>query len=182
MIFYCYLTTTWADDILLFNYYLGMRPMLKVVEQFGLDYEIKFNGEKTQLMIVNYKYETNYQMELNKKTLERVRVIKYLGVLIQDSFKNDLHIEDRICKLNKALLSLKNIGLYNLQLSAKLIVRLCMTYLRPILTYGLDVISLTSTQMDDLVTFENKMIKKMLSISIFCHHKSENKFLVRLNG
>jgi hypothetical protein len=163
----------YADDILLLcNYYFGMRAMLKVVEQFGLDYEIKFNGDKSQLMIVNYKGENEYRMELNNKQLERVRVIKYLGILIQDNFKNELHIEDRISKVSKALLSIKNIGLYNLQLSAKLIVRLYTTYLRPILTYGLDTISLTSTQADDLATFENNMIKKMLGVSICCHLKA----------
>ena len=56
-----------------------------VWEKFGLDYEIKFNGDKTQLMIVNYKCENEYQMKLNSKTLQRVWVIKYLGILIQDN-------------------------------------------------------------------------------------------------
>ena len=40
----------------------------------------------------------------------------------------------------------------------------------PILIYGLDVISLTTTQINDLNTVENNMIKSMLGISICCHH------------
>jgi hypothetical protein len=161
----------YADDILLSsNSFTGMRIMLKVIEEFGLQFEIKFNGDKTQLMVVNYKYKEIYNLELNGKQLERVNVMKYLGVLIQDNYKNDLHLEDRVSKLNKAFNSIRTAGVYNSQLSVKLISRLYMVYLRPILTYGLDVISLTKTQEDDLSTIETNMIKKMLGISKCCHH------------
>jgi hypothetical protein len=51
-------------------------------------------------MIVNYNYENNYQMELNNKTLERVRVIKYLGVLIQYNIISKTYVENKNFSIN----------------------------------------------------------------------------------
>jgi hypothetical protein len=157
--------------LLLCNTAHGLKLMLKIIEDFGEEYEIKINGDKTQLMIVNNRnIFIDHEFTLCGKKLEVVDSIKYLGVIIQSNFKNNIHVDERISKVNKAWHCLRTIGIDHNALSVKTKIRMYKTYLRPILMYGLDVISLNVNTIETIERIENNLIKKILGISRICHH------------
>jgi hypothetical protein len=98
--------------------------MLKVVEQYGLEYEIVFNIGKTYTMtffehikrtpksINNDKW--NGDITLNGKIIEKVNSITYLGVEIMNNLRNDLHFAKRRNKAIAAVHSLKQLGFNSL--------------------------------------------------------------------
>ena len=149
---------------------IHMAMLLEIVEKYGLEMEIKLNGDKTQLMIVNQKRTYENDLVLNGMNLELVDQIKYLGVYIQNKYKCNSHIDERIKKVTRALYSLNSIGINNNNLSIKTKIRMFGTYLRPVFLYGMDTLSLSSTMVKELETFENNLIKNIIGISKCCHN------------
>jgi hypothetical protein len=62
-----------------------MHIALKICEDFGIDYEIKWNPQKTQI-ICFYKTRDFKEMyvKLCDQTIERVNEIKYLGLNVNE--------------------------------------------------------------------------------------------------
>jgi hypothetical protein len=81
--------------------------MLKIVQDYGKEHEIKFNVNKTFLMLVdnqkkinNRRYHTKQintiKLKLDEQTIPQTNIIKYLGSLINNKLKNDNHIDQKI--------------------------------------------------------------------------------------
>jgi len=76
----------------------------------------------------------------------------------------------RISKANSSWYGLRSIGIDSNALSVKTKIHMYKTYLRPLLTYGLECLTLTKTQIDDLKLAESNLVKKVIGISKYCHH------------
>ena len=85
--------------------------------------QLKLNISKTKVMIVSRnRVNENISFEIDGEIIERVREIKYLGVIIDDKLKFDVHIDNVIkkiakkygilCRLNKDLNTFSKIHLY----------------------------------------------------------------------
>ena len=86
--FGCYLANcyfgclVYADDIILLSHSVNaMRIMLNVCEQFALDFDMKFNTQKSVVMRIGERCDvTCAHLTLDGKELIFVRSLKYLGV------------------------------------------------------------------------------------------------------
>ena len=80
------------------------------------------------------------------------------------------HVDERKCKANNALYLIKTLGAEDTKMDASTKTHLYKTYVRPVLTYGLDAAPIT-TQIDKLLRYENIMVKKLFKINKKSHTK-----------
>jgi len=170
----------YADDILLVSTTKGgLQELLYITEKYGLDCEIVFNIEKTYTMVFNEKVvrskrnmridEWKSDLKLSNETIQIVTSITYLGVEISNDLRNDLHLNKRRNKSLAAIHLLRAHGLNSRLMHPYLKAQLFKTYIRPILYYGLENISLNIGETKKLQRTESTLFKMMLGISKFCH-------------
>ena len=96
---------SYADDILLLSCSLyGLKKLIKICEDYAAEYKIKFNGNKSKLIIFNeYDYTQFPDVAVCGETVEKVSELKYLGFTFScelgDSFQNAL-VKEFKCKFN----------------------------------------------------------------------------------
>ncbi len=165
----------YADDIVLISETKReMQYLIDIVEQFGKIREIKFNPDKTNFLSVNghcniriakYTNDLNF-IRMDNNIIEEVNQLKYLGSYINNNLLNKAHLEERYrmvaCSVNTLA---NNIGFSSKLLTPKVKVQLYKTYIRPVLTYGLENMIFNNTQMDNLNTKECNIIKCALNLS-----------------
>ena len=103
----------YADDILLLAPTVkSLESMIKVCENYACEYEIKFNGNKSQLMIFgDYKQDIN--IYVNNEKLKTVSEMKYLGHIISNSIHDPLISNvknDFVCKANSFLANFSSVS------------------------------------------------------------------------
>ena len=95
----------YADDvILLCGSLYGLKQQIKICERFADEYKLKFNGEKSKLIIFSHDMVDYYPVVfMCDQVVEVVSEIKYLGFTFSnvpgDSFQTAL-IKDFNCKVN----------------------------------------------------------------------------------
>ena len=95
----------YADDVLLLCASLfGLKQQIKICEQFACEYKLKFNGDKSKLIIFNHAENHHVPMiSMGGKPVENVSELKYLGYTFSngtsDSFQSAL-ITDFNVKVN----------------------------------------------------------------------------------
>ena len=73
----------YADDIMLLSHSLNaMQVMLKICDDFAIDYDLKVNTEKSVAMRIGARHNVVCEpLNLAGKKLQFVQSLKYLGVL-----------------------------------------------------------------------------------------------------
>ncbi len=172
----------YADDILLVsNVKSNVQKMLHKVEQYYNLYEIKVNGDKTVLFIFN-KWCTRSKKELNEDstnltlTLQNIKLVesfslKYLGMEITTDLTNKKHIDTRCDKALKAMSMIKAKGLGDVQIHEQTKSGMYKTFVMPILTYGLDLLTINKKEHNQLRITESNMIKNLLNVRSSCRSK-----------
>jgi exonuclease III len=169
----------YADDIILItNNKRQMQQLLNLVENFGRSREIKFNPDKTNFICVNGNLNIKNSLYLNDlehikmdgEIIEEVHQIKYLGSYISNNLLNKTHLDERIRLTSAAVNQLaKTSGFENQLVSVKVKAQLYKSYIRPVLTYGLEAMILGTTQLDKIQKKEENIIKKALGLSTRLH-------------
>jgi hypothetical protein len=172
----------YADDILLVsNIKSNVQKMLDKVEQYCNMYEIKVNGDKTVLLIFN-KWCTRSKKELNEDgtnltlTLQNIKLVesfslKYLGMEITTDLTNKKHIDTRCDKALKAMSMIKAKGLGDAQIHAHTKSEMYKTFVMPILTYGLDLLTINKKEHNQLRITESNIVKNLLNVRSSCRSK-----------
>ena len=71
----------YADDIVLMSpSCFGLRMLVNICEQFGVQWDIKFNPHKSQLMSFGGNNPTNVTITMNNLPIPWVNKVKYLGL------------------------------------------------------------------------------------------------------
>jgi len=100
-----------ADDTtLIANSVETCKKLLAITDKYGIDYEITYNGDKTDLIIISPHQNTEdiSGLKLNGKQITKSESLKFLGSMISSNNTNTTHINSRIDKLNKGLFSLRH--------------------------------------------------------------------------
>ena len=96
----------YADDILLLSPTVQtLERMIRVCETYACDFDIKFNGKKSQLMVFG-KCKGEINVRVNGEKLEVVNTMKYLGNVISNSVCDPMISNvknDFTCKVNAFL-------------------------------------------------------------------------------
>ncbi|RNA14504.1 RNA-directed DNA polymerase from mobile element jockey-like [Brachionus plicatilis] len=153
-----------ADNILILSHTKrGLQKQLEVVEKYGKEMGIKYNPNKTSLMICNKKcrrsksnqLEDIWQEELilDGVQIQKVDSVKYLGVEIHDTNRNKTHLDNRIRLDLRSSARLKSMEIWTEHTNPYLKGHLYKTFVRPVL-----IIKQT----------EGNIVKNMIGISNRC--------------
>lgn len=151
-----------------------------MVERFGLEMEIKFNGAKTQMITFNKNLKKSRwsaihdkwenKIKLNGEEIEEVEVIRYLGNMIELKHNGNCHLKLRKKLAFYATAKLEHIGLSYDAIEPGKKGFMYKTYIRPKLTYGIDNFTLNQTQIRKLQSTDGSMLKRLLNISKYCYN------------
>jgi hypothetical protein len=171
----------YADDLALLSLLkMELQMMLDVVGEYGIDYEIKYNPDKSQLMICNKNVKRQnseqhendiyieYDLKLLGEVIPEVSEVTYLGVKITSQNLTSNHLGERIESAARAMQSLRHIGMYNRILNpiTKATIYKCMV--RPILLHGSEVVLYNKGHINKIQKAEATMLKKANGFSKYC--------------
>jgi len=124
----------YADDIVLLSpSCFGLRKLANICEDFGNQWDIKFNPLKSQLMTFGGNNPSSMTLSMNGVPLPWVSKVKYLGVsFLCNTGKTDM--SDTIRKFYSQFNNIMSVlGKGSQEMNA---VHLMKTYCLPTLTYG----------------------------------------------
>jgi hypothetical protein len=154
----------WADDLILFsNTAEGLQAQMNGLFKFCSKNKMIVNELKTKVMIFGNGKKS--EISFNNKPIEIVDKYKYLGIIFNtikrangDVFREHAqYIKD---KANKAIFSILNKTKHLGTLDPKLAFFLFDTYVKPILTYGSDIIGYNSNYNKIIERLHLRFIKK----------------------
>ena len=158
----------WADDLILFsNTAKGLQTQMNGLYKFCSNNKMIVNELKTKVMIFGNGEKSD--IIFNKKTIEIVDKYKYLGIIFNtikrpngDVFREHAqYVKD---KANKAIFSILNKTKTFGMLDPKLALFLFDTYIKPILTYGSDIIGYNKNYNRIIERLHLKYIKNILGV------------------
>jgi hypothetical protein len=160
----------YADDIVLLSETKhGMNEMLNAITKYGKTKEIKFNGNKTNLLIFNKKNkkltkseirdETNIKLKLDGEEVIEVEQARYLGFFLDVNSINKTHLESLYSNFANKLSKLNLVGLDKKEMLSKTKSILYKAHLRPLLYYGIDCISLNIGETREIYSTEGNTLK-----------------------
>ncbi len=171
----------YADDILILSHTKrGINKLLRLIEEYGSKYEIKFNSAKTYYMVFNKNAKLT---KLGRKSEEiqpdpslcggkisKVSEMRYLGLEINDLNKNTSHLKKRRMLSYACLSRITTSGIYlKKQTNPRQIAQLYKTYIRPILCFGCENFFYEKTELAKISTVDGNILKTMIDIPIQCH-------------
>jgi len=166
----------YADDIaLMCESKSDMEKLLKALDQYGKEKEIKFNGNKTFLMVFNKKVK-----KLNKKEIEEGKIIlkldneaiievneaRYLGFILSTIKFNYAHINNRLSTYANKVFKLNKCDYDKNEMPSKTKSIIYKAHLRPLLLYGVDCMSLNTGEIKTLYTTEGNTLKESHNLYI----------------
>jgi hypothetical protein len=152
------------------------KECIGIIEAYRLKFGITINAKKTNWMRLNETASivegketpkpplSNEDFTMGGTLLEKVSSFKYLGVWIQSTNSNLIHIKKRKQAGYAALNNCSKLGLENDTLELEIKGTLLSTYIRPRIVYGLEAISANSNDESQLIKMEGNLIKMILKI------------------
>ena len=162
----------YADDIILIATSLtDAQTMLDVVSEFSKTHQVKFNPDKTGLLIFKHAsdIETSTILLLCGEPIVIERTVKYLGVMVNDTFNNKDHIEKRIKLAYVSIGNLYSTGVLNRLMSINTKISLFKIYIKPLLYYGIESLDINKGDLNEIGKCESSMVKQLIGISKYCH-------------
>lgn len=145
----------------------SLQDTLVKIESYCSTHEIAINAKKTKFMILGpeAKNKKEVRIEINGSVIERVASFKFLGVWVDEKLSNVSHLKAKKAAALAASYKLTKHGLLNKAMSANLKAFLIRTFCRSKMVYGLENVSLTKKDTNDLKVVEGKILKRALSLS-----------------
>jgi len=156
----------YADDLItISNNAVDAECILNEITNFGAEHLIQFNASKTNLIVIGKKEPTD--LKLCNSSITEVESFKYLGTIVQKDGSHKLHVEARRKAAFTALNNLKTIGLLNNNLDYNNRKKLFIIYIRPVLYYGTDAMSLNEQETNIIAETEALILKNIMSLPIY---------------
>ena len=156
-----------ADDIVLMAQTIAeMQEMIDKLVAEGKKVGLVINRRKTVIM----KIQSDDQMNciIDGEILPSSDSFKYLGTIIKDNGSLDKEFKERIKKAEQAMGMLKTVWTSN-QLSIHSKIKIYVSLVRSILTYGHHSWYSTITTDAKFLAFENKSLRRILGIKWYQH-------------
>ena len=158
---------SYADDLVLLAPNLtALRGMIKICEDYAIEYKIKFNGSKSQLLVFDKNTSKHpINMCVAGEPVEQVDSLKYLGHYLVNN-RNDSHIspvkKDFIGKVNGFLGDFSSISSH---IKFDLFNTYCMSL------YGTNICDLDNKCMEPLYVEWRKALRKIWNIPYRTHSR-----------
>ena len=142
-----------------------MNDQLKLLGEWFLANRLTLNSEKTKYMLfkpTNRQVIPNITIKINDNPIERVKSIKYLGLILDENLDFKEHIMEVIKKVRKKIPAIIKTK-YALNLDSK--IKLYYAFVYPILLYGANIYGNSNkTYIKKLEKCQNKIINCLFSL------------------
>ena len=140
----------------------------KIIEYYT-KWKIKTNNDKTTLISFTRRKTKQLPPDFIKIGAADVTFseqIKYLGITIDNRLTFNLHIDNTINKVDRTIRLLYPFIARHSETDMDLKVHLYKTYIRPIMTYAIPILTMTKkSKFRPLSTKQNKILRMVLGIS-----------------
>ena len=161
-----------ADDTyLLSNSPSGLQSALNIISHYADNYQLKFNADKTKIVVTGSKIDMAYYKETSPWTLngERVKVVEnndHLGLIVSGMAEEQKNVDENIVKCRGSLFALLGPAYaYKCLLSPLVQNHLWKTYNFPVLVSGLSALPIRPANITPLSIFQNKTLRGFLKLS-----------------
>jgi len=154
----------WMDDVaLVAKDAEDMQEMLRITNEIARRYHIKFGEEKSKVMVFGRR-KLNKTLQLGDMKLDTINKYKYLGMVLNNKMNMKDHTQNIKCKIEAAYQTLiaitEDSNLKGIQM--KSLWKLVQTCIEPLVTYGLEAITLKKAEIKSLNTIWTNIIKRAL--------------------
>jgi len=136
-----------------------MNSLLTITEKYGNAHSIKFNPEKTELMIFNHSIKRSGQVRrlddwdgdltLGGNKIKIVGSLRYLGSWLNDKLSAKEHIAKKRNAAFNAFNRFKNLVFSSVHTGAHLKGNMYKVYIRTIALYGLENFRLSTSELEN---------------------------------
>ena len=122
---------------------------------------------KTNVMILNpINSDNDLKLYLCGQPITRSESIKYLGTELHESHLNKAHIDKRKKAVIISLNNLFNSGIINHQMAISNKIKLFKIYIKPLVTFGCEVLDLNEDDLKELKKCEGNALKRIIGITL----------------
>ena len=171
---------SYADDITLMCTSIpGLQILIDICTKYARKWRFKFSINKTKCMVIagNCLAEEP-KWFLNNVAIENVCKLEILGVHFSNVNGDKNHVENRTTKFRNSFYSLRDVGLAYPGCDSNVKAYLFKTMCQPVLTYGLDALSISKASLNNLETVQGNLVKQALGLN---KHAKSTKLLQAFN-
>jgi hypothetical protein len=163
---------------------------LNLITEYCHEHGVAINATKTYWMKVGEKVKRtrdtepqplppkdNERFVIENQPIEKTYKFKFLGVWITSDNDNTEHIKKRKKDSMAAFMGISNLGLNNEELYIAAKSTLYQSYVRPIMIYGLETLTLKKKEVEEIVQFDTKLMKMMLGLTKYSYSNQVNMIL-----
>jgi hypothetical protein len=133
------------------------------------------NETKTKYMHLTRNKKTIHELKIGEYKFEGISRFTYLGAVLTEKNSIIAEINERIKKGNATYYTNRKLFTSKL-LTRNIKLRLYLTLIRPVLTYGAETWAATESELQKLLIFEGKILRK-----IYCPVKDQDNWRIRTN-
>ena len=149
----------------------ALQSALNIVSHYGKQYQVKFNADKTKIVVAGSKVDMNFYQETSPWYLndERVLVVdtnEHLGLQVSGQDEEQKNVDQNIQQCRKSLFGLLGPAFsFKCLLSPVVQIHLWRTYNSPVLLSGLAALPLRPPNIKALTIYHNKTLRGFLKLS-----------------
>jgi hypothetical protein len=160
---------TCADDVsLIADSEKNLQILIDTVVNYSKQENYNLQPAKSAVMSFNTNMENpGYDHTINNESIQKPDIIVHLGITHLRNYRKttSTQIQENMEKSRRTLYSLLGAGSYGKNgLNPTACLHLLQVYVIPILTYGLDILLPSRTELQTLEIFYRKILKRILSI------------------
>ena len=150
------------DDFIISSQETHMHQQLNAITEYANENGLEINAKKTKFLTTADRITKTPQ--INGTEIEQVNQFKYLGVELTVDAKHHSHLTKRRSLAYAALAQLTQSGFTSPSVNAQVKSRMLTTFIRSVITYGLENCDLSSIQTDRIRSTEANILKKLLNL------------------
>ena len=149
----------------------GLQAALKIVSHYGRQYHLKFNADKTKIVVTGSKVDMEFYKEttpwlLNDETISVVDNNDHLGLVVSGLDEEQKNVDQNILQCRNSLFALLGPAFsYKCLLSPVVQIHLWRTYNLPVVLSGLSALPVRPPNIKSLALFHNKIMRGFLKLS-----------------
>ena len=123
--------------------------------------------KQSLLMYILYSYEMDIKISCDNKLVPKTKIVKFLGLYVDSSVSWKTHIEQMMCKLNRACYAIRYVKHF---MSQDILRTIYFSYFHSILSYGI-IFWGNSSHSSNIFKIQKKAIRIIMNASIkdSCH-------------
>ena len=172
-------TFAYADDLnLLYTTASGLQKLINEYHNYAQIWRMKFNPLKTSIVCIgNQPHTIPPVWEIGNENVGLSEDTEVLGVTFDCKLDSNKHVKNRVRKCHQGIYKMSNIGLSYPGLNSDVKAFLWNTIGCPLLSYGMESIALSNSDIKILKTTQGNIIKRLNGFNKRSHHSKLLKAL-----